>query len=271
MMAIQAQLYPDSFGFTLGGSPNWMENSYGFNEFCFNLQQKQQQQLLQNLQQKTQNPCCETMGLLSKNNNYQQSTAFSQSTAAQVEKQGQQIDRFISLQNGRLRLLLQEQRRQQMALLLRKYEEKTVVLLQQKEEEIAKAMNRTMELEDFLRKVEIESQTWYRLATENEAMVANLNNTIEQLKENGCFTNEVEDTGSCFRGERDEGTGENRGQGLGERENQEKMVCKSCNFRNSCVVFLPCRHLCSCKDCQVSLDSCPVCGIVKKASIEALI
>lgn len=98
MMAIQAQLYPDSFGFPLGGSQNWMENSYGFNEFCFNLQQKQQLQLLQNLQQKTQNPCCETMGLLSKNNNYQHSTAFSQSTAAQVEKQGQQIDRFISLQ-----------------------------------------------------------------------------------------------------------------------------------------------------------------------------
>lgn len=98
MMAIQAQLYPDSFGFSLGGSQSWMENSYGFNEFCLNLQQKHQQQLLQNLQQKTQNPFCETMGLLSKNNNYQQPMALSQSTEAQVEKQGQQIDRFISLQ-----------------------------------------------------------------------------------------------------------------------------------------------------------------------------
>lgn len=176
----------------------------------------------------------------------------------------------LGKQNERLRLLLQEQRRQQMASLLRKCEERTVILLKQKEEEIAKTMNRTVELEDLLRKVEIESHTWYRLATENEAMVANLTNTIEQLRENGCFANEVEDTGSCFGGERDEGTGENRGL-VGGRENQGKMVCKSCNFRNSCVVFLPCRHLCSCKDCQVSLDSCPVCGMVKKASIEALL
>lgn len=164
-----------------------------------------------------------------------------------------------------------------MALLLRKYEEKTVVLLKQKQEEIAKARNRTMELEDFLRKIEIESQTWYRLAKENEAMVENLNNTIEQLKENGCFANEVEDTESCYRGEREEGAGENRGQGFeADGENQEqisgkKMVCKSCNSRTSCVVLLPCRHICSCKDCQVSLDSCPVCGMVKKASIEVLI
>lgn len=278
-MAIQAQLYPENIGFSLGGSQNWMENTYGFNEFCFNLQQKQQQQqqLLQNLQQKTLNPCFDNIGLLSKNNNHQ-STAFSHSIAAQVEKkQGQQIDRFISLQNERLRLLLQEQRRQQVALLLRKYEEKTVVLLKQKEEEIAKARNRTMELEDFLRKIDIESQTWYRLAKENEAMVENLNNTIEQLKENGCFTNEVEDTESCYRGEREEGAGENRGQGFEEEgENQEqirgkKMICKSCNSRTSCVVLLPCRHICSCKDCQVSLDSCPVCGMVKKASIEVLI
>ena len=86
MMAIQAHLYPDSFGFPLGGTQNWMENAYGFNELCFNLPQKQQQ--LQNLQQKTQILCFDN----------QSSMAFSQSVSALIEKQSQEIDRFICLQ-----------------------------------------------------------------------------------------------------------------------------------------------------------------------------
>ncbi|XP_057500559.1 E3 ubiquitin-protein ligase BOI-like [Actinidia eriantha] len=253
MMAIQAQLYPDNFGFPLGGSQNWMENGYGFNEFCFNLPQKQQQ--LQNLQQKTQSLCFDN----------QSSMAFSRSVSSEIEKERQEIDRFICSQNERLRLALQEEKRQQMALILRKYEEKIVSLLKHKEEEIAKAMNRTMELEHFLRRMEIENQTWQRLAKENEAMVSSLNNTVEKLRENGCFANGVEDAESCCdlidRGER---AGGNRGE-------REAMVCKSCHYRGACVIFLPCRHLCSCKDCQFSLDSCPVCGMTKKAIIEALV
>ncbi|KAL6963703.1 RING-type E3 ubiquitin transferase [Sarracenia purpurea var. burkii] len=160
---------------------------------------------------------------------------------------------------------------------MRQYEEKMVVLLNQREEEISKAMNRTMELEDFLRRMEIENQTWQRVAKENETMVASLNTQIEQLKENGFFTNGVEDAESCCdlinRGEKEDETGENMGPGV-EQENDEqktiKMVCKSCNCRNSSVIFIPCKHLCSCKPCQASLDSCPVCGMVKKAYVEAL-
>ncbi|KAI8023723.1 putative BOI-related E3 ubiquitin-protein ligase 3 [Camellia lanceoleosa] len=273
MMAIQAQLYSDNFGFSLGGSQNWMDNAY------FNLQQQQQQQLL-NLQQKTQNRCFENNGLFSKTNNHHhhQSMSFSQSIAVQIEKERQEVDRFISLQNERLRLALQEQRNQQLALLLRKCEAKSIVLLNQKDEEIAKAMNRKTELEEFLRNMEIENETWQRLAKENEAIVESLSNTIEQLRENACLANGADDAESCCdvidRGEREDKTGENRGL-ENEQENQDQrtrnLVCKSCNSRNSCVVFLPCRHLCSCNACQPFLDSCPVCGTVKKASIEALL
>lgn len=162
-----------------------------------------------------------------------------------------------------------EERKQQLATLVRKYESKAQILLRQKDEDIAKAVNRTMELEDFLRRMEIESQTWQRLAKENEAMVNSLNNTIQQIKETHCSlpANGVEDAESCCVE-----TGENRGH---EQENEEQrsltMICKSCNSRNSCFIFLPCRHLCACKDCEVFLDSCPVCGMLKNTSIEALV
>ncbi|XP_057496109.1 probable BOI-related E3 ubiquitin-protein ligase 2 [Actinidia eriantha] len=260
-MVIQAQLCSDNFGFSLGGSQNFMESGFGFNEFGANLPQKQHQNL-----------CFNNNGLVS-NHSHHQAISSSRSIAAQIEKQRLEIDRFINLQNERLRLTLQEHRKIEAALILRKCESKAVVLLKQKDEEIAKVMKRQTELEDFMRRTEIESKKWQILAKENEAIVASLNNTIEQIRENQCFSNGVEDAESCCdvidnRGEREGETG------MDERENREqrkrKMVCKSCNFRNSCVVFLPCQHLCSCKSCLAYLGSCPVCGTLKKAAVEAL-
>ncbi|GMP64543.1 hypothetical protein CsSME_00025772 [Camellia sinensis var. sinensis] len=72
-----------------------MESGYGFNELCFNFPQ--------NLRQKTQNQCFDNNGLLWKNNNHQ-SMAFPQSKTVQIEKQRQEIDRVISLQNEILKL-----------------------------------------------------------------------------------------------------------------------------------------------------------------------
>ncbi|ESR35830.1 ring-type domain-containing protein [Citrus sinensis] len=256
----------------------------GSNGFCFDMQpqklrqhpQHMQQQQLQHQQQRNQNF---------------DSMPFSQSLALQAEKQRQEIDHYIISQNERLRLVLQEQRKQQLEVLLKKIEIKTSALLRQKDEEIAKATNRTMELEILLKKLEMESQAWQRIAQENEAMVFSLNNSLEQLKEKAfcCFNNGVEDAESCCDVEEEE-TEQNRviGIGFGESNNnynykgaaeteQEQrstkmvMVCKGCNSRDSCVLFLPCRHLCACRACEAFLDSCPVCLTPKKASIEALI
>ncbi|XP_057511849.1 probable BOI-related E3 ubiquitin-protein ligase 2 [Actinidia eriantha] len=261
-MVIQGQLCSDNFGFSLGGSQNFLESGYGFNEFGFNLSQKQQQNL-----------CFNNNGLVSNHNNHQ-AISSSHSIAAQIEKQRQEIDRVIHLQNERLRLALQEQRKQEAAIILRKCESRALILLKQKDEEIAKAKKRTSELEEFMRRIEIEGQTWQRMARENEAIVASLNNTIKQIRENQFFSNVVEDAESCCddRGEREGETGENRGHEERDNrgENSRKMVCKSCNSRNSCVVFLPCQHLCSCKSCLAFLGSCPVCGTLMKAAVEVL-
>ncbi|KAK6120876.1 hypothetical protein DH2020_045373 [Rehmannia glutinosa] len=138
---------------------------------------------------------------------------------------------------------------------------KAQFLLTQKQEEITKAANRTMELQEFLKRMEIENQSWQRVAKENESMVASLNSTIQRLRESQSLSaNAAEDAESCCQ------NGEEK-----EEKIENKMVCKGCNSRNSCVVLLPCRHLCSCKDCEVFLDSCPVCRMVKKGSIIALI
>ncbi|KAL6346652.1 hypothetical protein AAG906_000270 [Vitis piasezkii] len=169
-MAIQAQLYSENLGFSLGGSQEWVDNGcVGFNGSCFNLQQHQQQymQQLQSQQEQIQSQRNyqnffldnSLMGSTLKNSpNY----GSSQSLASQFDNQRQEIDQFITLQSERLRLVLQEQRKQQLAALMRKVESKALALLRQKDEEIAKATNRAMELEDFLRKLEMENQAWQR-------------------------------------------------------------------------------------------------------------
>ncbi|KAG2703138.1 hypothetical protein I3760_06G123500 [Carya illinoinensis] len=251
-MAIQAQMYSENLGFQLCGSQDWiMDNGCGgvggLNHFGYNPQQKQQLpqqhlQQLQNQQQRNQNLSFENGYLASAMKNNTNAVTFnchlpimqhSQSIASQFESQRQEIDQYIRIQqNERLRLVLQEQRNQHVAGLLKKIESKTSVLLRQKDEEIAKAVNRTMELEVFLRRLEAENQAWQRVAQENEAMVASLNNTLEQVLERSpCgINNGAEDAESCCDVDRNPEQYEEEEE---EKQNREGlyMLCKSCNIR----------------------------------------
>lgn len=173
-------------------------------------------------------------------------------------------------------MALREQGKQQIATLMKKIELRTAVMLRQKEEEIAKAAKKTMELEIFLRKLETENQLWQRIAQENEAMAISLNSKLDQMREK--VSNCLDDEESCCdmnsAGAEEEIPARNRAGrwcSVSEQQTEKKMICKGCNVRNSTVIFLPCRHLCSCKDCESELDSCPVCRMGKKAIIEALI
>lgn len=179
-------------------------------------------------------------------------------------------------------MALREQGKQQAATLLRKIELKTAIMLRHKEEEIAQAAKKTMELEIFLRKLETENQLWQRIAQENEAMAISLNNRLDQMREER-VSNSFEDAESCCDINVENSTAvaggdceaparnrANRGCSVSE-QGRNKMICRGCNCRNSTVIFLPCRHLCSCKNCESVLNSCPVCETQKKATIEALI
>jgi E3 ubiquitin-protein ligase BOI-like protein len=169
-----------------------------------------------------------------------------------------------------LKLVLQEQRKQDIAVLLNEFESKTSSLIRRKEEDLAQAKMRTMELQECLRKAEMERETWQRLAKANEAIVTDLNNTLEQVKERlVSVSHTAEDAasfcGSCERVDR----GQEEEEAV--KRSSRKMSCKSCYSRSPCVLFLPCRHVCSCKYCEAFLGSCPVCSAVKEGSIEVFL
>ncbi|XP_077246261.1 SBP (S-ribonuclease binding protein) family protein [Tasmannia lanceolata] len=228
-MAVQSQQCQENFSFPSFGLQEWMEIGGGFYDFHQSDQTQNQQNLI---------------------------------LEAYLEKQRQEMDRFIILQNERLRTALQNQRKEQLFVYMRKVEEKVTSLLRKKEEEILQADRKKVELEDMLRKLEMENLTWQKIGKENEAMVLFLRNSLQKVKEN-IFLSKAEDAESCCVF-----SNQINGSIKGEREESEKMICKACNYQYSCVLFLPCRHLCSCKSCEGLLDSCPVCNSVKEASIE---
>ncbi|XP_047313389.1 E3 ubiquitin-protein ligase BOI [Impatiens glandulifera] len=174
------------------------------------------------------------------------------------KQQSMEIDYLINSQNELLKQTIRQQTNHQLTAILTRYEANATVLLKQKDEEIAKANTRTMELEEFLRKIEMENQGWQRIAMHNESVLVSLTNTISQMNENADLRNNntIQDEESCC----DERFGENM-----------LMICRRCNSRSSSVVFLPCRHLCSCVPCEQFIGSCPVCKMVKKSIIHALI
>jgi E3 ubiquitin-protein ligase BOI-like protein len=170
---------------------------------------------------------------------------------------------FLCQQNERLRLVLQEQRKQDLAVLLSNVESKTTSLIRRKEEDLAQATMRTMELQECLKKAEMESETWQRIARANEAMVTDLNNTLEQVRERLVLVSNTAEDAASFCGSCDQQEAVKR--------SSRKITCKRCYSRSSCVLFLPCRHLCSCKNCEAFLGSCPVCNAVKEGSIEVFL
>lgn len=43
---------------------------------------------------------------------------------------------------------------------------------------------------------------------------------------------------------------------------QEEKLCKICMDRNIAIVFVPCGHLVTCKQCAEAVDKCPMCYTV---------
>lgn len=304
-MAIQTQVFTNNLGFPMRGS----SQDLMINNECFNTQQDLQH--LYHDRQMSHNMFVDTNHHLFSNNNIHTKAlpppSISQSLNLLLEKHDQDMDRYIRLQvkvhytpyfccfvnyitssyirffdctcinvgcytmeqNEKLSILLREQRKRQVVTLLKKVEAEAIHMLSRKDEEIAQARMKRMELEELLTRLEEENQAWRKVAEEKEAMVLSLYNTLEHVN-NGFNNNNngaISDEGSCCNQEDDVEVD------VEVEESERKMMvnCKSCGCGKACVLFLPCRHVCSCRECEGMLQSCPVCRTPKKATIEILI
>lgn len=138
-------------------------------------------------------------------------------------------------------------------------EERVVKKLREKDEELEMINRKNKELEVRMEQLAMEAEAWQQRAKYNEDMIAALNYNLERAQGQprdsleGCGDSEVDDTASCFNGR---------------NNNKTMMMCRFCGVREVCMLLLPCKHMCLCKECERKLSSCPLCQSSKFLGME---
>jgi len=168
---------------------------------------------------------------------------------------------FLSSQNGQIKLMLQHQIRELQVATLKNMEIYSRQIMTKANEEIAKVVKKNREMENLFRSLEIEKSFLKRIVEERGATIIALHNKLEEEKKRARMV-VLNDAESCC-GDSEEARAEKR-----MRRDHNLMLCSKCKTQFVGVLFLPCRHLSSCKQCEALLQTCPICGMAKRNVIE---
>lgn len=160
-----------------------------------------------------------------------------------------------------------------MASLLRAIEKSVGAKLQEKDFEIETINRKNKELAERIKQVATEAQNWHYRAKYNESLVnllkTNLQQALsqgaEQMKE-GFGDSEIDDTASCI----DPNNFLNHPSVTIKLSSTKgvNMTCRVCKAKEVSFLLMPCRHLCLCIDCEGLVSVCPVCQLMKTASVQ---
>nr|XP_016435294.1 PREDICTED: E3 ubiquitin-protein ligase BOI-like [Nicotiana tabacum] len=200
------------------------------------------------------------------------------------------INSIISHHTKKIRLELEEQQKQQARMLVSAIGERVMKKMNEKDEQIQRMGKMNLVLQERVKSLYVENQLWRDLAQTNEATANSLRNNLEQvlahvtderLSDGTGFAAAAgaveEDVESCCdssdHGEEKEEEKEVRtlaevARDKGEGKSKSNRMCRRCGERESCVLLLPCRHLCLCTVCGSSLQqTCPVCNSNMNATV----
>jgi len=198
-------------------------------------------------------------------------SVFGDEIELEIQRQDAQLSCFLQHQGQKLKQSILENVQTKQLETLAMIEEKIHRKLRGKEAEIEDIKKRNMELEEQIRHLSTELDSWQNHAKYNENMVMALKFSLQKLyvqnsggDGEGYGEREVDDTASCS----------NRGavdfhltQQVSENFSEAR-CCKVCRVNEVCMLLLPCRHLCLCKGCESKLNICPLCHSSKLFSVE---
>lgn len=196
---------------------------------------------------------------------------------------------------------LEERQQQQARLLVSAIREGVMKKLNEKDEQIQRMGKLNLALQEKVKSLYIENQLWRDLAHSNEATANSLRTNLEQVlahvsderfSTGGVAAAGLEDDaesccGSNFHMEGGGGADNEEQSSSGKRklalQGMRKVAmeaydnnnggggnrrCRMCGERESCVLLLPCRHLCLCTVCGSTLHhTCPVCNNPMNATV----
>ncbi|XP_076947588.1 BOI-related E3 ubiquitin-protein ligase 1-like [Bidens hawaiensis] len=179
----------------------------------------------------------------------------------EMDCQNKLLDHYIKVQEESMMKGVRELNQKHTALLINRLETEVRKKLNEKDVEIVTMNRRNMELELKIKQVSMEAQAWHYIANYNESLVNALKNNLQQImttkhveQQEGYGDSEVDDAASH--------TNVNDG--------MKRLSCKACNGKEVCVLLMPCRHLCLCKDCEMLVENCPVCQVTRTESVHVL-
>lgn len=205
-------------------------------------------------------------------------TFLGEDFSSHFQQQQLEIDRFIAQHTEKVRLEIEERRKRYSRRIAAAVEENIIKKLKSKEEEIEKIGKLNCALEERVKSLCVENQIWRDLAQANEATAnalrCNLEQVLAQVQDEQQQQEQLmDDAQSCCGSNSDETVAaespsrDHDGSGGCIGPGNRNRMCRSCGQEESCVLLLPCRHLCLCTLCGSSLHTCPVCNSAKTASV----
>jgi len=192
--------------------------------------------------------------------------------SAHLQHENEDIQRFMRLQTEKVRVALEEKSQRHSRVLVATIEEGMMRTLKEKETELENASRRNAELEERVKQLTMDKQIWQNMAKSNEAKVTTLKSNLEQVVaqcreqiREGYGDSEADDAESCCHDD----TGDVHARTLKEnKELKDQRTCRACRRNDICILLLPCRHLCLCKECESRLHTCPLCNSMKNGGVQ---
>ncbi|XP_074349052.1 putative BOI-related E3 ubiquitin-protein ligase 3 [Apium graveolens] len=176
-----------------------------------------------------------------------------------VQYQQFEIDNFISQHTEKIRSEIEEHRKPNSRRIIAAVEDVIVKKLKSKQEELDRTVKLNAALQEKVKSLCLENQFWREVAQSTEAKANALRTNLQQvLRYREKVADVSEDAESCC---------DSNAEDDGEEEKGNERMCRSCGKEGSCVLLLPCRHLCVCSVCESSVSDCPVCRCPKNASL----
>ncbi|KAL4586937.1 hypothetical protein LXL04_011585 [Taraxacum kok-saghyz] len=202
-------------------------------------------------------------------------SCFGDSVTTELDRQNEELERYIMLQGENMLKAVKEIRQRHMASFLASISKGIDKKIREKDLEIETINRKNKELVERIKHVANEAQNWHYRAKYNESIANMLRANLEQaLVAQGNEQQIKEGFGDNTDLENDAVSSIDPNNHLGKFNNNNNdnggvMICKACKVKEVCVVVMPCRHLSLCKDCDGrGVNVCPVCQSVKSVGVQ---
>lgn len=192
----------------------------------------------------------------------------------ELDRQNEELDQYIKFQEAQLAKGVRDMKQRHVASLLTSLEKGVTKKLREKDLEIENMNTKNRELAERIKQASLEAQNWHIRAKYNESVVNVLKNKlhhaiskgVDQGKE-GFGDSELDDTASYIDPINYLNVPGKSTTAIN-NESKNHMLCKGCKAKEVCILVMPCRHLCLCKECEEFVGVCPVCLSIKTGYVQ---